>query len=95
MPSKKASTYTENIGLGGICVILHEDLRIFHNVELEIYLEDGKKPISCSGSIMWVVKRTDARGKVSYDTGIEFSNLDKEGTARITAIVEEILKKEG
>lgn len=95
MPPKVTSTHTENIGIGGICVIVDEDLHIFRTVELELFLENGESPISCNGSIMWVVKKTGPKGKTAFDTGIEFVNLKEEDRTRLTSIVEEVLKKEG
>ena len=95
MPPKATSTHTENIGVGGICVIVDEDLKIFRDVDLEIYLESGQPPISCKGSIMWVVRETDSKGKVKYDTGIEFGDMKEEDRARIAAIVNRVIKTEG
>ena len=48
------ASHTENIGAGGVRVILEEKLEIASNVGLEIYLE--KEPIVCEGKIVWVVE---------------------------------------
>jgi len=94
--SKTLSTHTENIGAGGICVVVSEDLGLFQGVDLELYIDDGKPQIKCGGTVVWVVKRTDPKRKsvYQYDTGIEFIDIRPEDGERISGIVEEILKKE-
>jgi hypothetical protein len=88
------STHTENIGAGGICVLIKEDLGLFQGVDLEIFLDDGNPPIKCGGTVVWVVKKAAARakGNVLFDTGIEFIDIRPADQDRITEIVESILK---
>lgn len=90
------STHTENIGAGGICVILEKDLGLFSPVELEIGLRDNLPQLECGGSIVWVVQRAEyeKRKPNHYDTGIEFVNLKEEDRMRIDTIVDRILKEE-
>ena len=87
------STHTENIGIGGICVIIKENIDLFENVQLELLLDDSNLPIRCAGSIVWVIKRTDPKNKaaLTYDTGIEFLNINEADKNRIGDIVEKIL----
>ena len=94
--AKTISTQTENIGAGGICVIIKDDLGLFQGVDLELYIDDGKGQIKCGGTVVWVVKKSDPKqkGVHLYDTGIEFIDIRPEDRERITSIVEEILKKE-
>ncbi|MBN1526674.1 MAG: PilZ domain-containing protein [Candidatus Omnitrophica bacterium] len=94
--SKTLSTHTENIGAGGICVVVSEDLGLFQGVDLELYIDDGKPQIKCGGTVVWVVKRTDPKRKsvYQYDTGIEFIDMRPEDRERISSVVDEILKKE-
>ncbi len=86
-------THTENIGIGGICVVLKEDITLFKNVALEIVLQNGDSPAVCNGAVVWVVKKTDPKDKnaVTYDTGIEFVNIKEADKKRIASIVEKIL----
>lgn len=88
------STHTENIGAGGICVILEKDLGLFSPVELEIDLRDNLPQVECGGSIVWVVQRAEyeKRKPNHYDIGIEFVNLKEEDRMRIDTIVDKILK---
>jgi c-di-GMP-binding flagellar brake protein YcgR len=86
---EELSTHTQNIGIGGICVVLKKKLDKFHPVELLLHLEDKLPAIRCDGRVVWVVKT-----KSIYDTGLEFISLAKKDSARIERIVEECLRKE-
>ncbi|MFH1665585.1 MAG: PilZ domain-containing protein [Candidatus Omnitrophota bacterium] len=88
-------TYTENIGVGGICVVLDREVGIFEDVSLSLFLEETGEPILCNGTVMWVVKKhpTDPSEKVKYDTGIEFYDLKKEETERIVKLIERGLRQ--
>ena len=87
-------TFTENIGLGGISVVLKESFGLFEAVSLEIFI-DGSV-VKCDGTIVWVVKKHPMKEEeiVMYDTGIEFHNMDAEGKTNITRLVEDILKSD-
>ncbi|MCM8770891.1 MAG: PilZ domain-containing protein [Candidatus Omnitrophica bacterium] len=89
-------TYTENIGLGGVCVILDRELDKFSEAELMIYLEDGQPPLDCLGRVVWVIKRgsPDPNKPDAFDTGIEFLSLKDKDKLRIERIVQECLLKE-
>ena len=81
-PIRLLVSHTENLGEGGIRVILEEKLSAFTNVGLEIHLEK-EKPIKCKGRIVWVKEAVNPieREPVMYDTGIEFieiADCDKE-----------------
>ncbi|MCM8811844.1 MAG: PilZ domain-containing protein [Candidatus Omnitrophica bacterium] len=84
------STVTENIGLGGVCVLMDRGLDIFSPVELELTVEDGKPPIRSQGTIVWVVLRRDIKRKQSFDTGIEFSGLSPDDKSRLEALLDKI-----
>ena len=95
LTAKTISTHTENIGAGGICVLLKEDLGLFQGVDLELFIDKGKHPIRCGGTVVWVVKKSSAKkGASLYDTGIEFIDIRPEDRDRIAEIVEEILKNQ-
>lgn len=89
-------TYTENIGIGGICVILDKKLAQFSDADLEIFLEDSQNPIKCLGRVVWVVKRSQYRKDrpSQFDTGIEFIDIGSSDRARITALVDKIRAEE-
>jgi hypothetical protein len=85
---EKFDTHTENIGIGGICIILDRALKRFTQVELILYLKDGLAPIDCNGRVVWVI------GEDKFDTGVEFLDLKEEYHIRITKVVERYLKEE-
>ena len=84
------STRTENIGVGGICVILDKGLELFTEVIVEVAFPDNQSPLINDGKIVWVVK--EAVSNKRFDTGIEFINLPEEQQKRIERIVENVLK---
>jgi c-di-GMP-binding flagellar brake protein YcgR len=94
LTDKTISTHTENVGAGGICVMIKEDLGLFQGVDLELFLEDGKTAIRSGGTVVWVVKKSDSRQKsvVIYDTGIEFIDMRPEDREKLDEAVETILK---
>lgn len=87
-------TFTENIGAGGLCVILDKDPGIFSELSLELYLGNEDAPITCSGTVVWVVKRhpMNPSEPVKFDTGIEFTEISDENRAQLSQLVENILQ---
>ena len=94
LTAKTISTHTENIGAGGICVIIKDDLGLFQGVDLDLFIGDDRHPIKCGGTVVWVVKKSEPKqkGSFSYDTGIEFIDVRPEDRDRISEVVEDILK---
>jgi len=91
--AKTISTQTENIGAGGICVLVKEDMGLFQGVDLELYLDDNRPPIKCGGTVVWVVKKTASKkGTFIYDTGVEFIDMRPEDRDKVSEVVEIILK---
>ncbi len=90
------ATRTENIGVGGVCVILEKDLEIFSTVELEIDLENGLPSFKCDGTVVWVVKRAKFEKKKpnQFDIGIEFVDIKNDEKTRVEAIIDGILRRE-
>lgn len=94
--NKRFSTQTENIGLGGVCVILNEELDRFSEVELILFLKDKQPPIQCNARIVWTIKKSAAtpRDKTEIDTGIEFVNLKEKDKLRIEKVIQECLQEQ-
>lgn len=86
-------TFTENIGAGGICVILERNFGLFEEVDLKVFLGEKEGPIACKGTIVWVVKRhpANAAEPVRYDTGIEFQDIIEKDRQRVASLVSSIL----
>jgi c-di-GMP-binding flagellar brake protein YcgR len=87
-------THTENIGAGGVRVIIDEELDISLMVGLEIHLNN--EMIKSEARIVWAIeaKKTSADEKLHYDTGIEFYKIDEEDRKIINNFVEAITPKE-
>jgi Tfp pilus assembly protein PilZ len=88
-------THTENIGIGGVCVILKRGLKIFSSVALEVDLLDTEEHIKCDGRVVWSVRRrSDEKKKpLFYDIGIEFNALPQENQNRLNTIVQRLVKQ--
>lgn len=84
---------TENVGLGGVCLLLEKGLDIFSPVELELALSDGKPPLKIKGTIVWVVRRRELKKGPCFDTGVEFAGLSEEEKARLEAEIAKALRK--
>ncbi len=88
-------THTENIGVGGICVIVKREIKMFSPVELEIdLLEDGDN-ITAKGKVVWNVRRKgiEAHKPMFYDIGIEFESLKEKDSKRLQMAIDTFIKK--
>ena len=87
-------THTENIGIGGICIILKRGIKLFNPVELEVDLLDTGTHIKCEGKIVWSVQRRNVEEKKPsfYDTGVEFINISMKDQQRISEVVNRLMK---
>jgi len=81
------ATSTENVGVGGVCVLLDEGLDIFAPVDVELILGDDQPPVACRGMVAWVVRRRELNRPPLFDTGIEFVGLTPEAEARLQRTV--------
>jgi c-di-GMP-binding flagellar brake protein YcgR len=85
---KAIKAKTENLGAGGACVILDQELEKLSRTHIRIVLEPGLPPIECEARVVWTVRSKEpASGKVSFDTGIEFLNLSSREQERIKTFV--------
>lgn len=81
--------HTENIGIGGICVILKKNVKMFSTVEIELDLLDMGENIKCQGKVVWnVQRRDDAKKKpLFYDVGIEFKDITDKERERVEQVI--------
>lgn len=70
-------TYTENIGLGGIKVVLEKELRVGSLLKLELFIRSKKTfPVLCKGMVVWVQKANPQGTKPDlFAVGIKFLDL--------------------
>ena len=81
---EKFSTQTENIGVGGVCVVIDKPLNRFDDAGVILYLDDNHEPVHCDGKIVWVVRKSSSE----YDTGIEFTALKDGDRLRIERVIQ-------
>lgn len=87
-------THTENIGIGGVCVVLKQNLRMFSPVDIELDLLDLESHIKCRAKVVWNVQRkSDAKNKpLFYDIGLEYEDLEEKERERLDRIVKRLVK---
>ena len=90
-------THTDNVGVGGICVVLKQSVKMFSSVELELDLLDLGDHIQCNGKVVWNVKRQNENADKPnfYDIGIEFSDISKSDQGRLEKIISRLVKNNG
>ena len=89
--------HTENLGIGGLCVVIKRQIKMFSPVDIELDLMDMGDNIHCQGKIVWSIRREEDAGEkpLFYDTGIEFVNIPDEDATRIENVVAQIGKRKG
>ncbi len=87
--------HTENIGVGGICVTVKNEIKLFADVTLEIDLLDSEDHFKAQGRVVWTVRRkSNAEHKpMFYDVGIEFKQVSIEEKKRLQTVLEQMIKK--
>lgn len=87
-------THTENIGIGGVCLILKQNIKMFTVVDLELDLLDLGNHIKCQGKVVWnVLREPDAKNKpMFYDIGLEFVDVKDEEQHRLERIIQRLAK---
>lgn len=87
-------THTDNVGVGGVCVVLKQNVKMFSEVELELDLLDLGEHVCCKGKVVWNIQRQrEAEEKpLFFDTGIEFIDIAKDDQKRLERIVERLVK---
>lgn len=82
-------TQTQNVGAGGVSLILERSLERFSHVSIRLELDPHLPWIECEGKVVWVVPSRQAGSeKESFDTGIEFLGLDQGHQDLIRSYVE-------
>lgn len=83
------STTTQNLGCGGLCVLLDHPMERFSECELRLTLDDKSPAIPCKGKVSWVIPTRALKSrKTQYDTGIEFLRLPQPAALAIRAFLE-------
>ncbi len=87
-------THTENIGCGGVRVIVDENLEVSSVVGIEIFLDSGEV-LRCKGKVIWKLEEKSplAKDALLFDLGLEFMDMKKEDKKTIEHIVAALLEK--
>lgn len=92
-PEKGVSlaTLTENLGAGGICIMLDRPLKRFSPCQLRLELNRDLPKIDCRGKVVWAIptKKKARDVKRSYDIGIEFAGLREDSATLIRQFLQE------
>ena len=92
--AKPVLALTENLGIGGVCVILDKALERFSACSLRLDLTENQPPVECKGKVVWVVPTQSSMSSAKqFDIGIEFVGLDSETQTRVQKFVELQVKK--
>ena len=82
-------TQTENLGVGGVAVILERPLERFTTVSVRLELDPRLPWIECLGRVVWSVPSREAISKKqTCDIGIEFLGLQPAQQDLIRSFVE-------
>ena len=96
-PLGKQKTFaasTEDVGMGGVSVMLPEPLERFDRCKISIELKDGEPPVQCTGRSVWVIPSQDRKSsKKNFDTGFEFLDMDEFSRKRLQAFLTPPSKK--
>ncbi len=94
-PIRLLTSHVENIGGGGMKVILEERLKPFTIVGLEMFVEK-EKPIKCKGKVIWVKEKVNPleREPVSFETGIKFVEISECDREYIEKLVDRLLSEQ-
>ena len=88
-------THTENIGIGGLCVTVKKDIKLFTSVDLEVDLLDINELIKAKAKIVWNVRRKSIETikPMFYDIGIEFTEIAKRDSERLRDNLQILIEK--
>ena len=88
IPQKKS--FTENVGPGGICFLVDEEIKLKTHLSLKIYLPDSQEVIEAKGKVVWTKASSFLSvGKGNhYDLGLEFVEIDEYDQQRIWQYIE-------
>ena len=88
-------THTDNIGIGGVCVIVNREIKMFLPVDLEIDLLDTENHVKCQGRVVWSIQRKSNEKKkpLFYDTGIEFNLINEQDRQRLEGIIRRLVRQ--
>lgn len=87
-------THTDNVGVGGVCVVLKQSVKIFSVLEIELDLLDLGDHIRCKGKVAWNIEKEsgDKKNPKIFDVGIEFIDIEEEDRSRLQEVIDRLAK---
>lgn len=86
------NSHTENVGEGGVRVILEEKLHVPTEVDLELSLSDNEVPVKCKAQLAWVRELKPAeRTPFLFDTGVKFTQINDSDRKQIRELVKTLI----
>lgn len=82
-------SFTENIGAGGICIFVTENLDIDTLLFLKIYLPHKETPIEAKGKVVWTAKSSflGIERTKNFDVGVTFVEIGEDDRKDIAEYV--------
>lgn len=86
-------THTENIGVGGVCIIVKREVKLFTPLTLEIDLLDIDDHVYAQGKVVWVVRRKaiEEVKPLFYDVGVEFTNISDRDQKHLSVAIDHMV----
>jgi Tfp pilus assembly protein PilZ len=93
-PDEVLLTHTENLGIGGVGLMVKKNVKIFSEVILEIDLMDLQEHIKCRGKVVWAIRHKEQEGNkpLMYDIGIEFVDVGPGEVQRLEKVVQHLAR---
>lgn len=87
-------THTDNVGVGGVCVVLKQPVKIFSVLEIELDLLDLGNHIRCKGKVAWNIEKDsgDKKSQKIFDVGIEFMDIEEKDRSRLQEVINRLAK---
>lgn len=82
---------TENVGVGGICLLQDQALDRFSKCQIVLELSKEHPKIQCEGKVCWIIPHSQPLAKTTqYDTGIEFVGMKAETRDVLRQFIEDL-----
>lgn len=80
---------TQNIGAGGVCVLMPKEVSKLTRVFIRLHLSDDPEPVESYARVCWVVpSRTPLKkNETVFDTGFEFLNMTDKDRDRLKKFI--------
>lgn len=83
---------TNDISLGGLGLIVDEDIKKGNFLSLHIHLPDGRYPVNVKGKVIWAIFQPAAKEK-KYRLGISFAEINSNVRQRLFEYIFKHLKE--